>query len=231
MADVPRTAAVFFDIDFTLVNPGPRFQATGYAETCARHGVTVDAARFDAAVVGAADVLDSSDQLFNPQVYIDYTARIIELMGGDPAGAAAPAREIYDDWALNQHFSLYDDVGTTLRELRTRGYMLGLITNGHRSLTAFQAHFELEGLISVTLSSREHGYMKPHASIFRAALELAQVRADEAVMVGDSYAHDVLGAESVGMRGVLIDRGGGAPAGITAPVIHSLTELLELLDG
>jgi putative hydrolase of the HAD superfamily len=205
------TAAVFFDVDFTLVHPGPRFQASGYCETCARHGLTVDSAKFEAAVVGAADVLDSSDQLFNPQVYIDYTARIIQLMGGDAAGSLAPAREIYDDWAVNQHFTLYDDVDETLRALKAKGLQIGLITNGHRSLTAFQSHFELDGLIDVTLSSRQHGYMKPHPSIFRAALELAQVAAADSVMVGDSYSHDVQGAESAGMRGILIARGGGAP--------------------
>ena len=223
------TAAVFFDVDFTLIHPGPRFQASGYCETCARHGLSVDPAKFEAAVVGAAQVLDSSDQLFNPQVYIDYTARIIQLMGGDVAGSAAPAREIYDAWAVNHHFTLYDDVDATLRALKARGLLIGLITNGHRSLSAFQSHFELEGLIDVTLTSLQHGYMKPHASIFRAALELAQARPDESVMVGDSYSHDVLGAEAVGMRGILIARGGGAPEGITAPVIQSLSELLEIV--
>jgi putative hydrolase of the HAD superfamily len=223
------TAAVFFDVDFTLVHPGPRFQASGYCETCARHGLTVDPAKFEAAVVGAADVLDSSDQLFNPQVYIDYTARIIQLMGGDAAASLAPAREIYDDWAVNQHFTLYDDVDETLRALKAKGLQIGLITNGHRSLTAFQSHFELDGLIDVTLSSRQHGYMKPHPSIFRAALELAQVAAADSVMVGDSYSHDVQGAESAGMRGILIARGGNGPEGITAPVIQSLTQLLEIL--
>ncbi len=222
-------AAVFFDVDFTLIHPGPRFQASGYVETCTRHGLTVDPALFEAAVVGAAEVLDSTDQLFNPQVYIGYTARIIQLMGGDAARSDAPAREIYDDWAINHHFTLYDDVDATLRALKARGLRLGLITNGHRSLVSFQSHFELDGLIDVTLSSREHGYMKPHPSIFRAALELAQVTADETLMVGDSYTHDVLGAESVGMRGVLIARGGGAPEGIASPVIQSLAELLEIV--
>ena len=53
------TKAVFFDVDFTLIHPGPTFQGHGYSEACARHGVTADASRFDAAVAavspGAAD--------------------------------------------------------------------------------------------------------------------------------------------------------------------------------
>ncbi len=51
-------AAIFFDVDFTLIQPGPRFQGRGYQETCARHGVTVDAAKFDEAVAGAAPLLE-----------------------------------------------------------------------------------------------------------------------------------------------------------------------------
>jgi hypothetical protein len=37
----PRVRAVFFDVDFTLIHPGPAFQGHGYAEVCARHGVKV----------------------------------------------------------------------------------------------------------------------------------------------------------------------------------------------
>jgi putative hydrolase of the HAD superfamily len=228
---VPRTSAVFFDVDFTLIHPGPRFQAEGYRETCVRHGVTVDPARFDLAVAGATVILDSAEHEFDPQVFIDYTARIIELMGGDPGKAAAPAREIYDEWASNQHFALYDDVDETLRVLKRLGLQLGLISNGHRSLTSFQSHFALDGLISVSVSSLDHGYMKPHASIFQAALELMRVPAAEAVMVGDSYPHDVVGAEHVGMRGVLLARAGRTvPPDVTSPVIRSLTELPQLLE-
>ncbi|MEI6244545.1 MAG: HAD family hydrolase [Acidobacteriota bacterium] len=225
-----RTSAVFFDVDFTLIHPGPRFQASGYLETCARHGVVVDPTRFDAAVAGAIVVLDEAAQEFDPQVFIDYTARIIELMGGDRDRSLAPAKEIYDAWALHDHFSLYDDVDFTLRVLKERGLHLGLISNGHRSLTSFQSHFELDGLISVTISSLDHGYMKPHASIFLAALAAVRVPPEEAVMVGDSYAHDVVGAEQVGMRGILLARDGrGAPEGATSPAIRSLIELLPLL--
>jgi HAD superfamily hydrolase (TIGR01549 family) len=224
------TAAVFFDVDFTLIHPGPRFQATGYHETCTRHGVIVDPSRFDAAVAGAAEVLDDTARAFNPQVYINYTARIIELMGGDPAASLAPAEEIYEAWGAHHHFTLYDDVEETLRLLFDRGVKIGLITNGHRPLESFSSHFEIEGLISCTLSSAQHGYMKPHASIFRAALALAGVSAQEAVMVGDSYDHDVAGAEAVGMRGVLIDRSGraGEPPRSVA-VIRSLKELPDLV--
>ena len=104
-----RTSAVFFDVDFTLIHPGPRFQASGYEACCARHGVTADPARFDAAVVGAGSVLESADELYDVDLYVRYTARIIELMGGRGPGVERAARELYDDWAEHHHFSLYDN--------------------------------------------------------------------------------------------------------------------------
>ena len=51
--------------------------------------------------------------------------------------------------------------------------------------------------------------MKPHPSIFSAALQLVDVEPADAVMVGDSLRHDVEGAMRAGMRGVLLHRGDG----------------------
>jgi HAD superfamily hydrolase (TIGR01549 family) len=230
---VARTAAVFFDVDFTLIHPGPRFQGVGYQENCARHGIAVDAARFEAAVAGAAAVLDSADALYDASLYLLYTRRIIELMGGTGPRVETVAREMYDDWAEHRHFSLYDDVPEALRALAAGGVRLGLISNSHRCLASFQAHFELEGLISATVSSSDHGFMKPHPSIFRAALALLDVAPAEAVMVGDSLSHDAVGGARAGLRGVWLARGESDPPARPVPagvhVIRSLSELPPLV--
>ena len=115
-------------------------------------------------------------------------------MGGRGERLDACAREIYDEWAACQHFELYDDVAPALRALARAGLRIGLISNSHRCLASFQSHFELDGLIAGAVSSSEHGLMKPHPSIFRAALDLVDVPAGEAVMVGDSVRQDIEGA-------------------------------------
>ena len=117
---VARTAAVFFDVDFTLIYPGPTFQAVGYQASCARYGIDVDGSRFDAAVAGASSVLDSAGDLYDARLYLAYTRRIIELMGGSGPRVDEVAQEIYEQWALHHHFSLYDDVPDALRALRRR---------------------------------------------------------------------------------------------------------------
>jgi len=229
MTERGTTRAVFFDVDFTLIYPGPRFQASGYHDFCARHGIDVDPATFDRAVADAASGLDSGDDIYDAQLYVDYTKRIIEGMGGRGPAVESTAREIYDEWAACRHFTMYDDVPDVLRTLHASGLKIGLISNSHRCLASFQRHFDLQGLFTVTLSSLEHGYMKPHHSIFEAALRAAEVTAPEAMMVGDSLTHDVDGARRLGMRGVLVARSGPVPAPPDVPVIQSLRELPALL--
>lgn len=225
--------AVFFDVDFTLIYPGPTFRGEGYQQFCARHGMSVEPSTFNEAVVAASFVLDEAqDHIYDPEIFIRYTRHIIERMGGRGPGLDACAREIYDEWAACQHFSLYDDVEPTLTELAERGLRLGLISNTHRSLTSFQSHFELEPLISAAISSSEHGFMKPHPSIFEAGLKLLGVAACDAMMVGDSLKQDIEGARRVGMQAVLVNRSSDVTRTTDnedVPVIRTLTDLPALL--
>ena len=225
--------AVFFDVDFTLIYPGPTFQGVGYEQFCARYGIRVDIDRFADAVRAASAVLEQEhDQLYDPAIFVRYTRTIIEGMGGLGDRLDSCAEEIYAEWAACRHFELYDDVAPTLKELSSRGIRMGLISNSHRCLDSFQTHFELNGLIAGALSSAEHGYMKPHPSIFESALALLGVTAAESVMVGDNLSHDIEGARRVGMHGILVQRSTDAVGPETAgdvPVIRDLTELPPLL--
>lgn len=224
------TRAVFFDVDFTLIHPGPAFQGDGYAEACARQGVTVDAALFDDAVAAASAALQVEGGVYDPEIYVEYTRSIIEGMGGRGPGALAAARDLYDAWSGCHHFTLYEEVPEVLRALHADGFTIGLISNSQRSLKTFEEHFALDGLFAVAISSSDHGFMKPHPSIFEEGLRRAGVAASEAVMVGDSVPHDIQGALRLGMRGILVARSGlsaGAPPDV--PVIRSLRELRPLL--
>lgn len=231
------TRAVCFDVDFTLIYPGPMFQGAGYVQFCTRHGLTVDAALFRGAVTAASAVLDEvQDHVYDPRLFIRYIRRIIEHMGGQGAGIETCAREIYDEWAKSEHFELYDDVVPTLRMLASQGRKLALISNTHRCLASLRSHFELDSLISVAISSSEHGFNKPHPSIFRTALQKLHVEPREAVMVGDNVKEDIEGALAVGMRAVLLCRSGQPRRPLPAcdgqapvPVIHRLDELPALL--
>ena len=234
MSHPPR--AVFFDVDFTLIHPGPTFRSEGYARFCERYGIAVDPSRFDQAVAAASVVLDSArDHAYDDALFHRYTAAIIRGMGGQGDAIDDCAREMYREWGSCHHFELYEDVPDVLRALADGGIRIGLISNSHRCLASFQSHFELHGLIAAALSSSEHGYLKPHPSIFEAALRLVEVAARDAVMVGDSLAHDIIGALRVGMAGILVDRRREVETGRLraempeVPVVHSLADVPALL--
>jgi len=230
------TAAVLFDVDFTLIYPGPAFQGDGYRAFAARHGIEVDASRFAAAVTSASHLLElPDDTLYDDEIHVRYTRHILEQMGGRGEGLDAVAREIYREWAASHHFELYEDVPDALRALADAGVRVGLISNSHRCLVSFQSHFELQGLIAATVSSSQHGLMKPHPSIFTAALDLLDVAPADALMVGDSVRHDIEGALQAGMRAALLHRSttphprAAELAALGVPTLGSLRELAGVI--
>ena len=152
--------AVFFDVDFTLIHPGPTFDGSGYQSFAARHGLSVEPSRFTEAVCVASVELDSSnDNIYRPDPFIQYAKRVLVEMGASGSALDACAREIYDEWATCQHFSLYEDVRPTFSDLNKAGYSISLISNTHRCLETFQNHFDLSAFVTAAVSSSDQGYL------------------------------------------------------------------------
>jgi putative hydrolase of the HAD superfamily len=227
--------AVCFDVDFTLIYPGPTFRSAGYRRFGERHGLDLDETGFERAVAGAAPILDAAQgDIYDAAIFHRYTASIIRAMGGRGPGVEPCAVEIYEEWAANHHFEMYEDVPEVLAAIAAQGLRIGLISNSHRCLASFQSHFELQGLVSAAVSSSQHGFLKPHPSIFEAALTLLGVAPADALMVGDSVGQDIAGARRAGMQAVLLRRGAadepfGGEVDADVPVISTLRELLPLL--
>ncbi len=70
------------------------------------------------------------------------------------------------------------------------------------------AHLKLEHLIDELVTSEEVGFIKPDPRIFQVALERCGCRAEEVVMVGESWKSDVLGARQAGIRAIWLNRSG-----------------------
>jgi len=197
--------AVLFDVDFTLCRPGPELSAERYARIAARHGVELDTERYDAAREAAVLRLKRHPELLHDDtIWHAFTQDIFLAMGGPQEVASECASEIERGWEESGNFELYEDVLPVLGELRRYSLKLGLVSNGIRDLREFVAHHRLD--VDAIVDSRTHGRVKPHPTIFQAALDRLGVGAQEAVMVGDSLAEDVDGARALGMHAVLVDR-------------------------
>ena len=127
---------------------------------------------------------------------------------------------------------LFDDTLAVISTLRERGLRTGIITNRvFANLDADFAAYGLGGEIDVLVSSCEVGFRKPHPAAFDTALQRLGVTPDEALMIGDNYAIDVLGAERLGIRAVLkLNDRDDSPDWRSKHKIRSLSELPSLLD-
>jgi len=218
--------AVLFDVDFTLARPGPELGPDGYVRAGERHGLRLEAARYEAARDTALVDLRRHPELeHDDEIWFRFTERIVRGMGGDADSAYDCAIEITRGWERHENFELYDDVPDALVALRAAGLRIGLVSNSARDVREFARHHALD--VDAGISSFHHGRTKPHASIFRAVLDLLGVEPSEAAMVGDTIADDIDGARALGMQAILLDRDGLHPD--FEPRIATLNELQQLL--
>jgi HAD superfamily hydrolase (TIGR01549 family) len=197
--------AVLFDVDFTLVKPGPDLGPDGYQLLGRRFGLELDPARYAEARAAAVETVERHPEFdHDEEVWVLFTERIIRGMGGDSDRAYECAVEMTRAWEHAENFELFEDTLPVLVELRMHGLKLGLVSNTGRDLEAFVAHHALD--VDIAVSSSTHGKTKPHPTIFQAALDRLGVAAGESAMVGDSPDDDVEGARALGMRAFLVDR-------------------------
>jgi HAD superfamily hydrolase (TIGR01662 family) len=218
--------AVLFDVDFTLARPGPELGPGGYVRAGERHGLRLEASRYEAARDAAlVDLRRHPEFEHDDEIWFRFTERIVRGMGGDADSAYDCAVEITRGWERHENFELYDDVPDALAALRGAGLGIGLVSNSARDVREFARHHSLD--VDAGISSFHHGHTKPHASIFRAVLDLLGVEPAEAAMVGDTISDDIEGARALGMKAILVDREGLHPD--FEPRIESLGGLAALL--
>jgi len=101
----------------------------------------------------------------------------------------------------------FPEVPNVLSLLKSK-YRLGIVTNTSSSEVPNRvlSQLKLRGHFSVVATSAELGVRKPYPGIFYYALRELSAKAEDTVFVGDSIKHDMIGAKSLGMKTVLIDR-------------------------
>lgn len=202
--------AVLFDLDFTLAKPGPDLGPEGYQRLGRRFGLELDPASYREARQKAVQGLKKHpDFRHDEEIWVAFTERIIRGMGGNSDRAYGAALEMTKAWEHAHNFDLFDDVPPVIDELRRRGLKLGLVSNTGRDVDEFLSHHRLH--FDAALSSRVHGKVKPHPTIFQAVLDRLDVSAEAAAMVGDTPEDDLEGARALGMRAFLVDREGLYP--------------------
>jgi 2-haloalkanoic acid dehalogenase type II len=157
------------------------------------------------------------------QVFAHFGATLTE------AEAQALAHFARDYYQANRQ--VMAGTGELLTTLRARGLKIGIITN---NMTEEQveklAHCGITDLIDDLLTAEEARTAKPDPRMFQMALARLATQAGEAVMVGDSWANDVLGAHRVGIRAIWLNRyDEPCPDPALATEIRQLSEIPALI--
>jgi putative hydrolase of the HAD superfamily len=126
-------------------------------------------------------------------------------------------------------------VVTLLQRLKSLT-QIGVVTN---NLTAHQRTklriCQIDHLVDFMVTSEDTGTSKPDPAIFEVALCRANCLPQEAVMIGDSWSADVLGAHAAGIRAIWLNRVGDPcpdPAlAVEITALEPVDALLPLIFG
>jgi len=228
--------AIFFDFYETLYFH--RYSLEENLERIAdRYGVEINWERFETAQEG----LFADTAVFDPATY-----SLMESLMTIVKRQCEFIRELgvheYGDqiaWELLQsgHFlfaansgALYDDVVPTLQNLRDSGFKLAIVSNWESTLDPLTERLGIAEYFDAVVASHDVRVRseKPDPHIFNYALAAVGASAEEVVHIGDTYEADVVGAEGVGIRPILLDRD-GTQTGRWKETIQSLSALPEML--
>lgn len=162
-------------------------------------------------------------------------AEASEASGLDVASAVIEeaAAGHLESWA--PHIVHTDDAAPTLAACKSLNLRTGLLSNTHwprEFHERFLARDGLDQFLDARIYTSELKRTKPHPLAFKAVLDALDVSAARTVFVGDRPYDDIFGAQSLGMRTVLM---GGRPVEAYEAVtpdatITHLAELIGVLD-
>ncbi|MEM7272051.1 MAG: HAD family hydrolase [Actinomycetota bacterium] len=122
-----------------------------------------------------------------------------------PTEAAALGRAYVQEWSRQIH--PIPGVADMIQQLAST-LAVAVVSNTHDSnmVPSMLTEMRVSEYVSAVVLSVDHGKLKPHPSIYIAALDLLGCTdPGQAVFVGDSYTADYLGPITVGMAAFLID--------------------------
>lgn len=131
-------------------------------------------------------------------------------------------------WEKNEWISGAKGVLTIL----SKKYCCVIATSADQSNTQDMrkalARIDAEKYFCFFFSQKELGVKKPDVKFFEKTLNLSGFNATEAVMIGDQYEKDIVGAKTAGMQTVLLNEKESADNFPAADFV--ITNMIQLLD-
>lgn len=176
------------------------------------------------------DMIDRTD--VTEQAYCEKRLELIRQGFAGDAAAIAFFGLVKTPWHSEDEMP-YPDADPTLKELKHRGFRLGVIANQNLGTKQRLRDWNLLPYFDVVAASAELGVAKPDPVIFQWALRQAGCSAQNAVMVGDRLDNDIAPANRLGMYTVRLLRGLGAyhkPQSVEEHPDETVLKLAAILD-
>lgn len=167
--------------------------------------------------------------------YDDFYNKMVEISKYNQSGYNE-ALEAYGlktvPWNSDDEF-VYPETENCLGEL-SKHYRIGIIANQNLGSEERLEKFGLLKYIDLVIASAEEGVAKPDLRIFQIALDRANCKPEEAIMVGDRLDNDIIPANKIGMTTVWIKQGFGSyaePKTVEEQpdyIVNNLVEITEL---
>ncbi|MGN8049124.1 HAD family hydrolase [Curtobacterium sp. 22159] len=215
--------AVCFDLDGTLFDHrgSARAGATHFLESL---GVAATAPALESWFAAEDEQFERwrSGELSFQEQRRERLRTVLPPLGYRPPSDREGLDSLFDDYltAYRASWRAFPESLSLLQELHRRGYRLGLLTNGVEEQQLDKlARTGLAGAFDAVCVSEGIGFQKPDERAFLTLAHKVGVDAFDCLFVGDSPAHDLAGARSAGMHGLLIDHYAEEAVDIEAAVL------------
>lgn len=164
-------------------------------------------------------------------VRVDWYQALLEKWGCADRLSAQELAEHYDT-TFGDHNVIFEHTVPLLKELKKRGKLVGVITNGPSYLQNHKMDESgLREYCDIVVVSGDLGVHKPDKRIFELTAERLGLKCEECVYVGDHPINDIQGALSSGMSAIRMNWGWFKDKDLRSdvPVIDDIIDVLKYI--
>lgn len=143
-----------------------------------------------------------------------------------------------DAETLNDHYEhtfgdcivIYPESEKLFKELKNRGYIVGVVTNGPAVLQKHKMNNSgLMPLVDLLVVSGDYGVHKPNPELLKIAAEKVNLPCSECVYVGDHPVNDIQCALNAGMNAIRMNAGWfkGVDLNPEVPTVENIIDVLK----
>jgi putative hydrolase of the HAD superfamily len=203
---------IIFDFFGTIVNYDPSLTGRNYehCEKClTEKGFVIERNQFIKAFRSAFERLEENSKADLREFHMMEVAQLyFEEEFGVSVEPDIANELIYlfmEEWGNG--ISYYEGIKDFLEEL-SENFRLSIISNTHWPPIIHEhlQEMKIHSLFTEIVTSAEHGYRKPHLSIFTDTIDNLSADPQKVLYVGDNHEEDYLGAKNAGLNAILIDK-------------------------